>query len=152
MKHSWQAERGVVAVEMSIVLLLGVVLLAAVVLMGRLTWHVVAMQKAVSSAGRIVGSLSLETLTTENVDGDITGLAANHIRAATRSAGLDIQPSEIEVDCVTTGAGGCGRTSVTHVSISAYMRFRDTIFSPELTGQIFPESDLDVTYFQIYVP
>lgn len=155
MKRRLQTERGVVAIEMSIVLVLGIFLLASVLVLGRLTWHAIVMQKAISSAGRIVGALPFETITTSGVSGAINAIAASHVDAATQSAGLDIQPDPdlTMVDCVDAGRGGCGRTIVTFIAASSYLRFSDTIFGNSMTG-LLPEAglDLDVTYFQTYVP
>lgn len=153
MKNSWQAERGVAAIEMTIVLTLGIFVLAAVTLVGRLTWHAIAMQKAVSSAGRIVSALPFETLTIGSAAMPLFTLVNDHVRATTISAGLDLQPDWVVVNCMAGLPGGCGRAAATQVGVGATVRFRDSIFDASATGlSDLTDLDLPLTYYQTYVP
>lgn len=151
MKHPWQGERGVVAIEMAIVLTLGIFMLAAVILIGRLTWHAIAVQKAVSSAGRIVAALPYETLTLGGVNPVLGTLASDLVHGTTATAGLDIQPDWIVVHCIDSIVGGCGRQDVNVIRIGASLRFTDTVFGASVTELPATDVDLAVTYFQTYV-
>ena len=152
MKARWKRERGVAAIEMTVVLFLGFALLVAVVLLGRLTWHAIAMQKAVSNVGRIVTAMPFETLTTYGVTTSLHTLASTHVLTATRSAGLDTLPLS---DMIAVQCDGlpCGDTQVGVLRVAASIRFHDTIFGNDVSG-LLPEQGLTVNprYSQNYVP
>lgn len=152
MKAGLKSEHGVVAIEMTVVLILGFVLLVAVVLLGRLTWHAIALQKAVSNVGRIVTAMPFETLTTYDVAGPLQTLAVAQIQTAAQSAGLDTQPSA-SMTSVSCDGLPCGDTQVGVLRVTASIRFHDTIFGNGLSG-LLPEEGLTVNlrYSQSYVP
>ena len=152
MKARLKNERGVAAIEMTIVLFLGFVLLVAVVLLGRLTWHAIAMQKAVTNVGRIVTAMPFETLTTFAVAEPLQTLAVAHIQTAVRSAGLDTQPPA-SMTAVLCDGSPCGDTQVGVLRVTSSIRFHDTIFGNEASG-LLPEEGLTVNtrYSQSYVP
>lgn len=146
--------RGTAAIEMVLVLLLGTGALASLVLLGRMTWHAIAMQKAVASTGRIVSTLPRETLNTSGIADVIDPFIQTEVRAATLSAGLDTRPSlsSIESSCAA-GGWNCGDMPVTQVQVRAAIRFNDTVFGNGFTG-LLPESGLFFVaeYWQTYVP
>lgn len=152
MKAGWKRERGVAAVEMTVVLFLGFMLLVAVVLLGRLTWHAIAMQKAVSNVGRIVSAMPVETLTTYGVAAPLQTLAVAQIQTAARSAGLDTRPSA-SMTAVQCAGLPCGDMQVGTLRVSASIRFHDTIFGNDVSG-LLPEEGIAVNprYVQTYVP
>lgn len=152
MKTGLKNERGVAAIEMTVVLFLGFVLLVAVVLLGRLTWHAIAMQKAVSNVGRIVTAMPFETLTTFEVAEPLQALAVAHIQTAARSAGLDTRPPA-SMTLVQCDGLACGEPQVGMIRVSTSIRFHDTIFGNEASG-LLPEEGISVNprYSQSYVP
>ena len=152
MKTRLKSERGVAAIEMTVVLFLGFVLLVAVVLLGRLTWHAIAMQKAVSNVGRIVTAMPFETLTTFAVAEPLQTLAVAHIQTAAGSAGLDTRPPA-SMTAVQCGGFPCGEPQVGTVRVSTSIRFHDTIFGNDVSG-FLPEQGISVNprYSQNYVP
>ncbi|QGZ40635.1 hypothetical protein IP92_03520 [Pseudoduganella flava] len=133
-------EQGTAAIEMVLVLVFGMVLLAGMVLFGRLTMHMIALEKAIGNTTRIVATLPRPMLTAENADLTMPALGARLVRDATLSAGLDIQPraSSIGVLCeeMYCGTG----VATTMVSVSTNISFTDTVFRNAYTATIMPAS------------
>ena len=149
-----RAERGMAALEMVLVLLLGTGVLAAVVLLGRLTWHATALQKAVAGTGRFISTLPRETLNTPGIGDVVEPFARVQVQGAALAAGLDTRPSagSIRVNCTPDG-WTCGDGAVTEIQVRAAIRFHDTVFGNAFTG-LLPEAGLffQAEYRQTYVP
>lgn len=144
-------ERGTAAIEMVFVLLTSTLLLGIIVLVGRLTWHATSLVKSVADTTRIVATLPRTTLV-----GDPTNLRVlteRHVRTATGSAGLDLQPQDgIDARCSNSA---CTDFAFTSISVEASIRFYDTIFGNNLfeanvNYNIEPEYHMAFTYRQTY--
>lgn len=137
MNVSTRRERGTAAIEMTVVLTLGMTVLATIVLFGRFTWHLIAMEKSVYNAARIIVALPIEQVSGSGATAR-TILAGNGlVAAAARSSGTDIVPEEGTVD-VECNNGPCGTVNVTEVSVFARTTFTDTLFSNEYTFGLLP--------------
>lgn len=135
MKRQPHRERGIATIEMAAVVTLTIVILAMIVLSGRLTWHAIALTKGVASANRIVATLPRATIV-----GGSTALklfTINTVYDATRSAGLDIQPDQEMFD-VKCGLFNCTDIEFGSITVTAAIYFRDTIFSSAYQ-QVLPE-------------
>ena len=152
MNRRLHRERGTAAIEMVFVLLTSILLLGIIVLVGRLTWHATTLVKRVADTTRIVATLPRTTLV-----GGVSNVrvqAEQYVRAATGSAGLDLQPGHgIDARC---GGMSCTDFNFTSVSVEAAIRFYDTIFGNSLfegtvNYNIQPEYNMAFTYRQTYV-
>ncbi|GGY25152.1 hypothetical protein [Pseudoduganella albidiflava] len=129
-------ERGIATIEMAAVVTLTIVILAMIVLSGRLTWHAIALTKGVANTNRIVATLPRATIV-----GGSTALklfTINTVYDATRSAGLDIQPDE-ELFDVNCGLFNCTDIGFSSITVSAAILFHDTIFG-SVYQQVLPEN------------
>jgi hypothetical protein len=125
MRRILYRERGIAAMEMTVVAGLSIIVLAMIVLAGRFTWHAIVMTKSVANASRIVATLPRTTIAGE-MDTLLSFTAAT-IKDTTRSAGLDLQPRN-DGFSVMCGSSTCTDRSFDAVSVSAQLSFRDTIF------------------------
>lgn len=130
-------ERGIAALEMVVVLLLGVLLLAGLVLFGRLTMHMIVMEKAVGSTARIMATLPRKTLTAGDAYVRLPLVGGQMVYDMAVSAGLDTVPSRAQV-AVLCDELYCGPgVSPTLVSVGASIRFKDPVF-PGFTSELLP--------------
>ncbi|TWI63051.1 hypothetical protein IP91_03891 [Pseudoduganella lurida] len=133
-----QRQRGTAAIEMVIVLLFAFVLLNGLVLFGRLTWHLTALQKSVDSTVRIVSALPVERLSGTGAAASMRLFGDASVRAALRSAGTDLEPPP-ETITVKCNDNACFTLAVNKVDVTAALIFEDTLFGdPDgyLTGGI----------------
>lgn len=130
-------ERGTAAIEMTVVLTLGVTLLATIVLFGRFTWHLIAMEKSVYNAARIVVGMPIEQVSGTGAGTRATTLGNALVLAAASSAGTDIVPEEGTVTVLCNGLS-CGSVNLVQVTVSTRTTFTDTIFSNEYTFGLLP--------------
>jgi hypothetical protein len=138
MNRQLHRERGTAAMEMTVVAMLSIVILAMIVLVGRLTWHAIALTKGVANTNRIVATLPRTTLV-----GGVTTLKAfaqDTLSEATGSAGIDIQPDSesLRVSC---GLDECVDASFNSVQVIARIYFRDTVFDSDF-NDVIPDSFL----------
>ncbi|WBS03286.1 hypothetical protein OU994_02955 [Pseudoduganella sp. SL102] len=136
MKRQPHRERGIATIEMAAVVTLTIVILAMIVLSGRLTWHAIALTKGVANTNRIVATLPRATIVD---DPDVLKeFVKNTVYDATRSAGLDIQP-RANMFLVTCGLFNCTDIDFSSVTVSAAIYFHDTIFGSAYQ-QVLPEN------------
>jgi hypothetical protein len=130
-------ERGTAAIEMTVALTLGMTILATIVLFGRFTWHLIAMEKSVYNAARIIVALPIDQVSGTGAATRTTTLGSELVLAAARSAGTDIVP---ENDTVGTSCNGapCGTVNLTRVAVITRTTFTDTVFSNEYTFGLLP--------------
>jgi len=129
-------ERGIAAMEMAVVTMFSIVVLAMIVLVGRLTWHAVALTKGVANTNRIVATLPRTTLV-----GGASALkvfAQDTLYDATASAGIDMQPDS-ETFLVLCGSGLCADNTFGSIQVDASINFRDTIFDSDF-HHVIPEA------------
>lgn len=123
-----QKQRGTALMEMALVLWAGTILLACVLLLGRLTWHAIALQKAVASTGRFLSTLPVETLRSPDVSIALNQLAGTRVREATLAAGLDAPAFVGDTNVRCTEEWGCGSFVPTEMQVGTTLVFRDPIF------------------------
>lgn len=129
-------ERGIAAMEMAVVTMFSIVVLAMIVLVGRLTWHAVALTKGVANTNRIVATLPRTTL----VGGAnaLKAFAQDTLYGVTASAGIDMQPDS-ETFSVTCGGRICADNNFGSIQVDATIYFRDTIFDSDF-HHVIPEA------------
>lgn len=133
MSRQLHRERGTAAMEMTVVTMLSIVILAMIVLAGRLTWHAVALTKGVANTNRIVATLPRATL----VGGPdaLKAFTQDTLYDATESAGIDMQPDS-QFIAVSCGLDPCGDDAFNAIRFSARIYFRDTIFDSDFNDVI----------------
>lgn len=136
-------QRGVAAIEMAVLLGVGTSLIATTVLLGRLTWHAIVVEKAVQNAARAIAALPVEVVEGADAAEVLTALAVRRVLDTTAAAGLDIQPrsSTIVVEC-DTYACGAGRPAI--ISVEANVRFTDTVFGPDFLFRLIGAEDIPI--------
>ena len=140
MNVSRTRERGTAAIEMTVVLTLGMTVLATIVLFGRFTWHLIAMEKSVYNAARIIVALPIEQVSGTAAITRMPALGNDLVLATARSAGTDIVPEEGAVGVVCNGFN-CGTVNLTRVSVNVRTTFTDTVFSNEDTFGLLPSGE-----------
>lgn len=130
----WQ--RGTAAIELMLVVSLGMAIMAAIVLFGRFTWHVIAMEKSVYNAARITVALPIEKLSGEGaVEAEAAGRSL--VRTAAVSSGVDIVPSARVVGVFCDG-NICDPAGITRVAVATSITFTDTVFGNSYTADLLP--------------
>lgn len=136
MKRQLHRERGTATIEMAVVTMLSIVILAMIVLAGRLTWYAIALTKGVANTNRIVATLPRATLV---ADADVLeAFVKDTLYDATESAGIDIQPRGNSI-AVLCGMGHCDDKPFVFVLVTATIDFRDTIFDSDF-HHVIPEA------------
>lgn len=136
MSRRLHRERGTAAMEMVVVTMLSIIILATIVLVGRLTWHAIALTKGVANTNRIVATLPRATLV-----GGADALAAfakGTLYDATESSGIDMQPDG-QTFTLLCGMSHCADDPFTFVFVTARINFRDTIFDSDFED-VIPEA------------
>jgi Flp pilus assembly protein TadG len=129
-------ERGTAAIEMTVVLTLGMTMLATIVLFGRFTWHLIAMEKGVYNAARIIVALPIEQVSGSAM-ASAKAAAKVQLRATALSSSTDIVPDIDSID-VLCNSGACGTVNLTRVAVTTSTTFTDTIFGNEYTFSLLP--------------
>jgi Flp pilus assembly protein TadG len=130
-------ERGVAAIEMTVVLSLGMVILATIVLFGRFTWHLIAMEKSVYNAARIIVALPIEQVSGTGAFARMPAVGNDLVLAAARSSGTDIVPEDGAVTVLCNGSA-CGTVNLTRVTVNMRTTFTDTVFGDAYTFGLLP--------------
>ena len=146
-------QRGVALIEMAGMLLVAVPMLAALVVFGRLTWHIIVVEKAVSGAARMVEALPPESFAVDTASADLPDLVYTYIGDAAAAAG--IVPGMTARDVVLTcDQFACRGPVLASVSVAATSTYLDTVFSGAYT-QAFAIPDrllVKSNYEQTYAP
>ncbi|GGX90636.1 TadE/TadG family type IV pilus assembly protein [Pseudoduganella dura] len=131
MNVSRYRERGTAAIELAVVMSLGMLVLATIVLFGRFTWHLIAMEKSVYNAARIIAARPIEQVSGTGAATRMREAGSALVNTAARSSGIDIVPGDtVEARC---NNGACGITNLTQVTVTARTEFADTIFNDGYT-------------------
>jgi Flp pilus assembly protein TadG len=147
-------ERGTAAIEMVLVLGFGIVLLAGTVLFGRLTMHMIAMEKAVGGTARIIAALPRPMLVADGAQNALPALGGAIVHDMAVSAGLDLAPRVSSVS-VTCDEGFCGLGSAaTSITIGTNVVFTDTVFGAYTATFMPPTGSLSLPfrYSQLCAP
>lgn len=144
-------ERGTATLEMAVVTMLSVIILAMIVLAGRLTWHAIALTKGVANTSRIVATLPRATIV--GGAGALKVYAQDTLNDATESAGIDLQPDE-DSFFIMCGSFTCADAPFGSIRMGSRIFFRDTIFDSdfyyELPGVFMINADSTQTYANPY--
>jgi len=145
-------QRGVALLEMVGMLIVAVPLLAALVVYGRLTWHIVVMEKSAASASRIVNALPPESFAVDTGSVDLKTLVYAHVKDAFDAAGVATVPKAEDI-IVTCGDFACSWIAPASVSVAMTSIFQDTVFYGTYTGPFGLPAELAVynKYEQGYV-
>ncbi len=131
MNVSRYRERGTAAIELAVVLSLGMLVLATIVLFGRFTWHLIAMEKSVYNAARMIAALPIEQVSGTGATTRMRDAGSALVDTAARSSGIDIVPGDaVDVQC---NSGPCGLTNLIRIKVTARTEFADTIFNDGYT-------------------
>jgi hypothetical protein len=123
-------ERGMVAVEAAVLMsFTALVLLPGVLYVGRLTWHAIALHKAVYAAARITAALPQEVLVQRGVSARLIADADAYVRQATRDAGVDM-PLDSGMTGVRCDNVNCGAWLPQDITVDAAFRFETTLRAP----------------------
>lgn len=145
-------QRGVVAVEAALLMsVTALLLLPGVLYVGRMTWHAIALHKAVYGASRLVAAVPQELLLQGGTGTQLTVMAETYVRQLTRDAGLDMQPAAgmTRVGCDNVA---CGAWVPRDISVDTAFRFESTMRPTGLDALPTPNVNMAIHYTVSYVP
>lgn len=149
-KRSRKGERGSVAIEATLLLMILVVLLACPLFLGRVFWYYTALQKAAKDGARFLSTATPSEMLTvgSNDEAAVAALARDIVRAET----AELHPAEnrrlIDVQC---DLGACGLAVPTNVRVQVRMRLKDPVldtFTHYLSGDqgLYLKADVSMRY------
>ncbi|AVR98955.1 pilus assembly protein [Pseudoduganella armeniaca] len=145
-------ERGVVAVEAAVLMsVTALLLLPGVLYLGRMTWHAIALHKAVYAASRIAAAQPQEVMVRDGASAQLTANAEAYVRQATRDAGVDT-PLRAGLTAVRCDNVSCGAWLPQDVSVDVAFRFEATLRAPALFELATPNINMAIHYTVSYVP
>lgn len=150
--NAHRRQRGVVAVEAALLMsVTAFVLLPGVLYLGRLTWHAIALHKAVYGASRIAAALPPEILVRDGASAQLTATAEAYVRQATLDAGVDM-PVRAGLTAVRCDNVSCGAWLPQDVSVDTAFRFGTTLRAPGDYGLVTPSVNMAIHYTVSYAP
>lgn len=146
----WQ--RGVVAVEAALLMsVTALLLLPGMLYVGRMTWHAIALHKAVFAASRIIAAQPQETMVQPGASARLVAMADAYVRQATRDAGLDM-PLGAGLTGVRCDNVNCGAWLPQSVTVDAAFRFETTLRAPGAYELPTPNVNMAIHYTVSYAP
>lgn len=145
-------ERGVVAVEAALLMsATALLMLPGVLYVGRMTWHAIALHKAVYGASRIIAALPTEVLVQQGAYARLNADADTYVRQAARDAGIDTPPGfgMTRVGCDNVS---CGAWIPQDITVDAAVHFSSTLRAPGAYELSTPNVNMAIHYTVSYAP